>query len=216
MKYGLIGAIVPKLLNNVVYGYTEKALPNVNIKEFKRRHKAEYMAMVKRTPAVGGIKENMLCSTMYIACYGFAYYKAAPKSITEDIFAGMIKAVCESDKMKKAYKGKNAFDPKQMEKYQKGAARSQRGEYPMDWKFTFSWNPEAPEYYLIYSECGVCKIAAQEKLQFLVPYMCAMDYAMIELKGAKLLRTQTLGNGGDCCDFYVCKKGSKWDTDQKE
>lgn len=205
MKYGLIGALIPKLLDKVVYGYTQKALPDVDIKQLKKRHMAEYKAMVGRTQSVGSLKENMLCSTMYIACYGFAYYKAAPEKITDKVFEGMIKAVCESDKMKKAYKGKDAFDTKQMEKYKKGAMRSQKGEYPMDWKFTFRWNPDVPEYFLTYSECGICKIAAQENLQFLVPYMCSMDYAMIELKGAKLLRTKTIGSGGDCCDFHVVK-----------
>jgi hypothetical protein len=29
--------------------------------------------------------------------------------------------------------------------------------------------------------------------------------------GAVLHRSSTLAEGGDCCDFHVCKKGSKWD-----
>lgn len=205
MKYGLVGAAIPLLLDKIVYAYTAKALPDIDLALFKKRHRAEYKAMVERTPGVGGIKENILCSTMYIACYGFAYYKAAPALITAQVFDGMIQAVCCSDMMSKAYKGKDAFDPKQMAKYQKGAARSQKGEYPMDWKFTFSWSPAVPEYFLTYTECGVCKIAAREGLQFLVPHVCVMDYAMIELKGARLLRTKTLGSGGSCCDFHVIK-----------
>ena len=35
--------------------------------------------------------------------------------------------------------------------------------------------------------------------------MCVMDYPTIEYKGGKLLRTKTLGAGGDCCDFHVVK-----------
>lgn len=205
MKYGLLGAMIPLLLDKTVYSYTEKALPDIDIAGFKKRHRAEYKAMAERTPGVGGTKENMLCSTMYIACYGFAYYKADPEHITLDVFDGMINAVCSSDMMVKAYKGKDAFDPKQMAKYEKGAARSQKGEYPMDWRFTFNWDPAVPEYYLTYSECGVCKIAQRENLEFLVPHVCVMDYAMIELKGARLLRTKTLGSGDDRCDFHVVR-----------
>ena len=61
------------------------------------------------------------------------------------------------------------------------------------------------EYYVTHRECGVCKIAQQEGLMFLTPHMCVMDYPTIEYKGGKLLRTKTLGAGGDCCDFHVIK-----------
>ena len=71
--------------------------------------------------------------------------------------------------------------------------------------------PERPtvetttEYYVTHRECGVCKIGQQEGLAFLTPHMCVMDYPTIEYKGGKLLRTKTLGAGGDCCDFHVVK-----------
>jgi hypothetical protein len=37
----------------------------------------------------------------------------------------------------------------------------------------------------------------------------------VDMMGGVLHRTKTLATGGDCCDFYVCKKGSKWDTTEK-
>ena len=49
------------------------------------------------------------------------------------------------------------------------------------------------------------QIGQQEGLMFLTPHMCVMDYPTIEYKGGKLLRTKTLGAGGDCCDFHVVK-----------
>lgn len=42
--------------------------------------------------------------------------------------------------------------------------------------------------------------------------MCEMDYISVELMGGVLHRTGTLAAGASCCDFYVCKKGSKWDV----
>lgn len=204
MKYGLVGAFIPLLMDKLVYSYTKAALPALDLKAFKKRHRAAYKAIVARTPGIGSMKENMLCSTYYIACYGFAYYEADER-ITQEIFEGMIRAVCDSELMAKAYKGKDAFDAKKITAYQKGAERSQKGKYPMDWKFTFKWVPDVPEYFITYSECGVCKIAAQEKLQFLVPCMCAMDYASTALMGAKLIRTKTIGNGDECCNFHIVK-----------
>jgi hypothetical protein len=35
--------------------------------------------------------------------------------------------------------------------------------------------------------------------------MCVMDYPTIADKGGRLLRTKTLGEGSDCCDFHVVK-----------
>ncbi|MBE6125932.1 MAG: hypothetical protein E7186_06330, partial [Erysipelotrichaceae bacterium] len=89
---------------------------------------------------------------------------------------------------------------------EKGAARSKKREYPMDWVFDFSYDLSVPEYFVTHHECGVCKIARQENLFFLMPHMCVMDYPTIEYKGGKLIRSKTLGNGDDCCNFHVVKK----------
>ncbi len=205
MKLGLMGRLFPALLAKTVYEYTRMAVPEMDIREFKRKHKKEYQAMVARTPSVGSMKDNMFAPVMYLACYGFSYYKADPEHITTDVFAGMIDAICKSDVMKKAYKGKNCFDRKEIDKYVRGSERSMKREYPMDWVFDFSYDLSIPEYYVTHRECGVCKIAQQEDMMFLMPYLCMMDYPTIEYKGGKLIRTKTLGAGDDCCDFHVVK-----------
>ena len=99
----------------------------------------------------------------------------------------------------------NCFDQKEIDKYVRGAERSKKRAYPMDWVFDFSYDLSVPEYDVTHRECGVCKIGQQENLTFLTPHMCVMDYPTIEYKGGKLLRTKTLGAGGDCCDFHVVK-----------
>jgi hypothetical protein len=142
---------------------------------------------------------------MYLACYGYSYYKADPQHITTEVFDGMIDAICRSDIMKRFYKGKNCFDQKEIDKYVRGSERSKKKEYPMDWVFDFSYDLSVPEYFVTHRECGVCKIGKQENLAFLTPHMCVMDYPTIEYKGGKLLRTKTLSAGGDCCDFHVVK-----------
>ena len=205
MKLGLIGRLFPLMFRKVVYGYTAKTVPDLDIRAFKKQHKKEYEAMVRRTPSVGSMTDNMFAPVMYLACYGFSYYKADPAHITMDVFDGMVDAICKSDVMKRFYQGKNCFDQKEIDKYVRGAERSQKKEYPMDWVFDFSYDLSVPEYYVTHRECGVCKIGQQEQLAFLTPHMCVMDYPTIEYKGGKLLRTKTLGAGGDCCDFHVVK-----------
>ncbi|MBQ4208737.1 MAG: hypothetical protein II621_10570, partial [Clostridia bacterium] len=69
MKRGLIGRLFPMMFSKVVYGYTEKAVPALDIRAFKKQHKREYEAMVRRTPSVGSMTDNMFAPVMYLACY---------------------------------------------------------------------------------------------------------------------------------------------------
>jgi len=151
------------------------------------------------------MKDNMFAIVMYLACYGFSYYQALDDKATLEIFDGMIDALCTCDTMKRLYKNKNCFDQKEMDKYVRGSERSHKKEYPMDWVFDFKYDLSVPEYYVTHRQCGVCKLAKQENMMFLIPYMCKTDYPTIEYKGGKLIRTKTLGEGADCCDFHVVK-----------
>ncbi|MCR4634242.1 MAG: L-2-amino-thiazoline-4-carboxylic acid hydrolase [Erysipelotrichaceae bacterium] len=206
MKLGMMGRLFPVLFSKTVYGYTAEAVKDMDIRKFKKKHMEEYRAMVERTPSVGSMKDNMFAPVMYLACFGFSYYKADPEHITTEVFDGMIDAICKSVMMKRFYQGKDCFDPKEIGRYVRGAERSKERKYPMDWVFDFSYDLSVPEYYVTHHECGVCKIAKQEDLMFLTPHMCVMDYPTIEYKGGRLLRTKTLGNGDDRCDFHVVKK----------
>lgn len=74
---------------------------------------------------------------------------------------------------------------------------------------------DGDEYTTIYRQCGLCELGRKLGHSELVPYMCQMDYISVDMMSGVLHRTKTLATGGDCCDFYVCKKGSKWDTTEK-
>ena len=41
MKLGITGRLFPLMFSIVVYGYTAKAVPELNIQEFKKKHKKE-------------------------------------------------------------------------------------------------------------------------------------------------------------------------------
>ncbi len=65
MKLGLIGRLFPVLFSRVVYGYTAAAVPEMDIRAFREKHRKEYEAMVNRTPSVGSMKDNMFAAVMY-------------------------------------------------------------------------------------------------------------------------------------------------------
>ena len=42
MKYGLIGSLFPMLLDKPAYGYTKEAVPELDMKAFRKAHRKEY------------------------------------------------------------------------------------------------------------------------------------------------------------------------------
>ena len=57
-----------------------------------------------------------------------------------------------------------------------------------------------------YHECGICKICRDEGCFELAKYLCRLDYVIADMMGVKLVRTQTLAEGGDFCDFRYSLK----------
>ena len=69
--------------------------------------------------------------------------------------------------------------------------------------------PGCDEYDLGYDyhECGICKICRDEGCPEFAKYLCRLDYLIADTMGATLVRTKTLAEGGDFCDFrYSLKK----------
>lgn len=68
--------------------------------------------------------------------------------------------------------------------------------------------PKCAEYDLGYDyhECGICKICRDEGCFELAKYLCRLDYIIADMMGAKLVRTQTLADGGDHCNFRYSLK----------
>lgn len=52
-----------------------------------------------------------------------------------------------------------------------------------------------------YYECGICKICNDEGCFKLAKYLCRLDFIMADMMGVKLVRTKTIADGGDRCDF---------------
>ncbi len=57
-----------------------------------------------------------------------------------------------------------------------------------------------------YTECGICKICRDEGCFELAKYLCRLDFMIADLMNVKLVRTKTLANGDDMCDFRYSLK----------
>ena len=202
MKYGLIGAVMPLVLDKVTYKYLISDGVKVT-KDFKRQVKAEYKAMVKRTPGLA--KDNSLAKNLYIGCYLLAFHKAYPDIVTEARFEGMIKAMCD-EMVKRGKEDDSAISEKSKKEREEAAIKSQTSNYEMDWVSTFKRGEDGTSYEFTYTKCGLCELGRREGCFHLIKYLCKTDYISYDMGGAKLVREHTIANGDDYCDFHVYKK----------
>ena len=181
-----------------------------------KKAKAIFRSMAERTPDIGGLTENPLRVSLSGGMVWLSIYEAAEGSMEETHFGEMVKASMKSPLVKASFKAKakTAFTLDGQKKKADSAAKTN----PLAKANPFQWNMEVilgrdeEEYTINYHQCGPCALGRQEGLLHLVKHMCVLDIMSIEWMGGVLHRKQTLATGGDMCDFYICKKGSKWDV----
>lgn len=208
MKYGITGGFVKFAFAKTAFEYIEAALPETDMKSYKKRALHEYKAIVKRTPGIGRMKDNMFVVTMYAGALLIALYKEADGRLNEEMLKGLIRAASYCPLMKKAKQGKSAFTEKEIETRTRQSqwSRDHIKEYPMNWFYYFENDPGKDEYYITHKQCGICKLTEQERCSEITKYLCMMDYYTFEMQGAVLDRTKTLGYGDDECNFHLMSK----------
>lgn len=205
LKYGIIAKAVELMCFKCFKSALNRLAqvrPEINIKEYKKKTKREYKAMLERTPDIGGSSLEM---NLYIAAFVFSLHKAESEVITPEVINEMVDAVFESPFIVKAHKNKKCtlFTDKVQAKKVKESEASQHSKYELDWKFKYE--PGVDEFYNTYTECGICKLGKRENCFEFVPCLCNMDERNYRNDGGQLHRTKTLANGDECCDFHVTR-----------
>ena len=188
-----------------------------DISALKQLSKQIYRQMVSRTPDIGSMMENPLRVCLTGGILWLSIYKAAEEKMSEKCFEGMVSASMRSPLVVTAFRGKakTAFTLKAQYKRAATASLADADRNPFQWNAEVIFGRDAEEYTILYHQCGLCALGRQEGLPHLVPYLCALDTMSVDWMGGRLYRTKTLATGGDCCDFYICKKGSRWDKERQ-
>ena len=191
--------------------------PGWDISALKQRSKRIYRQMVFRTPNIGSMMKNMMRICLAGGMLWLSVYQAAEGNMSEPCFAGMVNASMRSPLIVAAFRGKakTAFTRKAQQKRAAAASSADAARNPFQWNAEFVFGRDAEEYTILYRQCGLCALGRQEGLPHLVPYLCALDTMSVDWMGGRLYRNKTLATGGDCCDFYICKKDSRWDKERR-
>lgn len=212
MRYTYCETLMWHALTPAIFRWLGGQKPDWDLRALKREAKKRYRQMAARTPDIGGLSQNSLRICLSGGMVWLSVYQAAEGNMGEDCFAGMVLASMETPLVKGAFRKKKMFtaeaQKKRAESAQIGNALS---DSPFNWKTEVILGRDTDEYTILYRQCGLCALGRQEGLSHLVPYMCALDIRSVEWMGGVLYRTETLATGGDRCDFYMCKKGSRWD-----
>ncbi len=198
MKYGLTGAAVPLLVKKPAYAYLDKNAPGINPKAVK----AEYKRIVANQPDVGGRKNNLVMG-LYLAAYFMAVYKAAANKMPARVFGEFVDSICASDIFEKMNKGRNFFTEKNILTRDRLQHDPIFTDNPENWQYSFSYDMKVPECTITYTKCAICSMARRENCFHLMPHLCKTDFAQQKLMGNTLIRTKTIGNGDDICDFHI-------------
>ena len=202
MKYGVMGAVVPLIMKKIASGYLKQKALDASLAEIKK----EYKAVIERQPEIGGRKNNLIMG-LYFAAYFIATYKVDPDTMDDKTFDELVKTACASDIFVKMNKGREFFTEKNIKTRNRLQTDAEFNSYPENWKYTFSYDMNVPECTIIYTKCAICEMARREKCFHLMPSLCWTDYAQQELMGNTLIRTKTIGNGDEICDFHIIGKG---------
>jgi hypothetical protein len=102
-----------------------------------------------------------------------------------------------------------SFSRKSFDRLQKRAIESHARRYPEGYVFDFLEGDGVHfDYGVDYLECASCKFLAKQGASEIAPYLCPVDILYSNALGWGLMRTQTLAEGAERCDFRF-KRGGK-------
>ncbi|MEB3060457.1 L-2-amino-thiazoline-4-carboxylic acid hydrolase [Parvimonas micra] len=212
MKNSLCEKIMWYVLSPTIFQFIKQYWKDIDIKNVKRISKKNYKDMIKRTPDIGSLRKNPLRVCLTSGILWLSIYEAMEGKMDQEQFGEMVSATMEAPILKKNFQKQKAFDIKtQKKKIEKNKIANAVSDSEFNWNTELILGRDENEYTVIYHRCGLCALGKQEHHEELIPYMCKMDYETIAMMGGVLKRKGTIATGADCCDFYICKKGSKWD-----
>ena len=216
MKNTICEKLMWSAMTPAIFKYIAANCKNTDTFRVKKKSRKNFKDMLARTPDIGGFTKNPLRICLSGGIVWMAVYKAMDGAMSHEQFGEMVTATMQASLIKKAFGSRNPFDMEyQKKKVKKDRIANAISDSEFNWMTETIPGRDADEYTINYHRCGLCALGKQEHLEELIPYMCAMDFISADLMGGVLYRTGTLVEGAEKCDFYVCKKDSKWDKERK-
>ncbi len=175
--------------------------------ELQRKAEEIYAKMVAETPEIGGA-ENPMADNLYQFITFCAYYEASDHRIDENCVPYVSGLMMEKKKnmvkLINLNKKSSVWLMNQVLKIVAGmtAKKTDAGEWGNTWRIEH--NPEGHKEGVCYvlRSCPLMAFAKAHGYENMMPYFCLVDHQSAALMHAKLIRFETEGTGGSCCDYW--------------
>ena len=172
-------------------------------KETAQNILAEYKKTAERAKDIGKAK---LLGSYIMGIYFIAMNRCTGRSAEEN-FEMLRDGLCASPLFHKVMGNAESYlDPKKLPARLKWSEESHKRTYENDWVVDILTKTDDYELGYDYHECGVCKLYDDEGCPELAPYMCRMDFVLADIMDMKLVRTGTIAEGAELCDFRYSRK----------
>ncbi len=176
--------------------------------------RAEYEAVIDRLPWIGG-SANPRSFSLYGSAFWLALWRVLePRGLTLDeapeLFCEMFRSYWSHypRTLRRLY-GRIRMGPANQKKVRRLAIASEARTHPGDYVSRFvPGEPGHFDYGIDFVECGIIEFLRAEGAEELAPVLCELDWPHTELLGIELIRTTTLAQGGERCDFRFRRPGA--------
>lgn len=189
----LLGLVLPYMCKNAL---TSKTI--------RKNVKTEYMKIMSRAKNIGN--KNHLISCYILGAWFIALNRC--DDLTPDENYRILEQGLLHSKMFRIVMGdaEHYLSRKKFIKQQRWAENTHKRIYKNDWVVNLIPGNEQFDLGYDYLECGICKLCKDEGCFELAKYLCKLDFMFADVMGLELLRTTTIADGGDKCDFRFRRK----------
>ncbi len=166
-----------------------------------------FEALIPEMPYIGGqanfLTRNLTGPTVTLALYRALQPRGIPAAQVGEIAYRAFESRLQSmSGLQLRLWGRLAFTGFTRRAMKAQAETSQERRYPGD--FVYAWvegDGVAFDYGLDFTECAVLKFYRAQGAMELAPHLCPADFLYSRATGTGLVRTTTLAEGADRCDF---------------
>ena len=186
------------------------AFAEIILKEAREQHEM----LIPEIPYIGG-DENPMTRYLIRSTTSLALYKAmkAQSKTAEETGKIIYDAVVERVSHLPISPTK-ALSPEHIQAKKEQAKKSRERRYPGDWVWEFvEGDGEEFDYGYDFLECGTQKLYHTQGADEFLPFYCFLDFVTSKTSGRALIRTMTLAEGYEKCNFRFKKDGKtehKW------
>lgn len=167
----------------------------------------EFRRLLPRLPYIGG-KQNPLTTNLVACSWFLALYRVLqPRGLSDDEIGDLVYRVAaewvkSSPRWLGRLQGLLVKTPFLRLVFGRISRQSQQRKYPGDFVVHFvPGDGRRFDFGLDFTSCAIHKFFQAEQAGHFAKYMCRIDYLTTSLKGIELIRTGTIANGADKCDF---------------